>query len=320
MYRRARRSLRFVSMATELELPLATRAGTRTALGGLVRAMRPRQWIKNGVVLAAPIFALKFDPVSAAHALAAVGVFCAAASAVYLVNDVVDAPADRRHPVKFRRPVAAGTVSVPLALGAAAVLLAASLAGALLVGRLLGVAVVAYLAVQVGYNLGLKRQPIIDVMCIAAGFVIRAIGGAVAVGVPVSGWFLLCVALLAFYLGIEKRKAELRSVETGGATRAVLRVYTLPLLLRMESVATGSAVMSYALWAIERGRSPWMLATITFVAFALFRYQLISDQGEGEAPERALLGSPHLLVAVALWVVSCVVILLLTQPGPALHL
>jgi 4-hydroxybenzoate polyprenyltransferase len=145
---------------------------------------------------------------------------------------------------------------------------------------------------------------------------VRAIAGAVAVGVPASGWFLLCVGLLAFFLGIEKRKAELRTVERLGSTRAVLKVYSLPLLLRMESVATAGAVMSYALWAIGRNpRSAWMLATLPFVAFCLFRYQLLSEQGEGESPEKALLKSPHILLGVGLWVVSCVTILYLDQAG-----
>jgi decaprenyl-phosphate phosphoribosyltransferase len=176
--------------------------------------------------------------------------------------------------------------------------------------------------VQVGYNLGLKREPIVDVMCIAAGFVIRAIGGAVAVGVPMSSWFLLCVGLLSFYLGIEKRKAELRIV--GDSTRSVLKVYSVPLLLRMESVIAGSILIAYALWAIERGRSPWMLTTVGFVAFGLFRYQLLTEQGDGEAPEKALIKSPHMVIAVALWVVTCVAILLLaggSSPAPSpLHL
>ena len=281
-------------MAVRVEVQPSPRAWT-TVPRALVVALRPRQWVKNAVV-----------------------VLCAVASAIYLVNDVIDAPADRRHPVKRRRPIAAGLVPVPLALATAGLLLAAGLGAAALLGPLFALAVLAYLAVQVGYNLGLKREPIVDIMCIAAGFVIRAIAGAVAVGVPVSGWFLLCVGLLAFYLGIEKRKAELRTVEEGAATRAVLRAYSLPLLLRMESVATGGALLSYALWAIDRGRSPWLLATLAFVAFGLFRYQLLTDRGEGEAPERALLRSPHLVIAILLWVVSCVVVLLLTQgPAPA---
>jgi decaprenyl-phosphate phosphoribosyltransferase len=307
----ALRTLRTVAIQTTVSVE----ARTRTNLLDLVAAARPGGWIKNAIVPAAAIFALRFDLKTIALSAAAVAVFCAISSATYLINDVIDAPADRRHPVKSNRPIAAGLVSVPAAVGAAVILLMVGIATALAISPLLAAAVVAYLSIQVAYNAGLKREPIVDVMCIASGFVIRAIGGAVAVGVPVSVWFLLCVGLLSFYMGVEKRKAELRGVAEG--TRAVLKAYSLPLLLRMESVATGSVVMAYALWAIERGRSPWMLATVGFVAFGLFRYQLMTEQGDGEAPEKALLRSPHMVVAVGLWVISCVAILYLTGGPPS---
>jgi decaprenyl-phosphate phosphoribosyltransferase len=289
---------------------------SRTPPRALLAAMRPRQWVKNGVVLAAPVFALRFDVHTVVFGGLALLAFCAVSSGIYLVNDAIDAPADRLHPTKRRRPIASGELAVPVAIAGAVVLLGGGVAIAFGAGTSLGVAAAVYVALSVAYNAGLKREPIVDIMCIAAGFCVRAIAGAVAVGVPASGWFLLCVGLLAFFLGIEKRKAELRTVERLGSTRAVLKVYSLPLLLRMESVATAGAVMSYALWAIGRNpHSAWMLATLPFVAFCLFRYQLLSEQGEGESPEKALLKSPHIILGVALWVVSCVTILYLDQAG-----
>jgi len=279
------------------------------------QALRSRQWAKNTVVVAAPIFALRFDERTIVLGVAAFVAFCAASSATYLVNDVRDVEADRLHPVKRSRPVAAGIVPVPLALALAGGLLGAGLLVAWAVGTTFLMAVVAYLAVQAAYNAGLKHEPILDMMCIAAGFVIRAIGGALAVRVAVSGWFLLCLGLLALFFAIEKRRAEMQTVARAGGpqTRAVLQSYSPALLAGMESVATASALVSYALWAIDQVRSPWMLATLGFVAYALFRYQMLTERGEGESPERELLRSPHIVAAVLLWLGSSVTILFLLR-------
>ena len=278
----------------------------RVVSWGVVRALRPRQWVKNGVVFAAPTFALAFDSRSLALAGAVFAAFCAVSSGVYLINDVIDAPKDRLHPFKRYRSIASGVVPVEAAIPIAVVLLAAGLGLALVANPTVAAVVGIYVGVQLAYSFGLKTEPIIDIMCIASGFVLRAIAGAVATGVPMSSWFLLCVALLAFYLGIEKRKAEIRSAGEGGTTRVVLKSYSLPLLLRMESVATGGALLCYTLWALGPGHTSWMLATVPFVAFSLFRYQMLTEQGEGEAPESALLRSPHLMGAIVLWGVTSV--------------
>ncbi len=283
--------------------------------GSLIVALRPPQWIKNLVVYAAPLFGLRLDATSFWLATAAFGAFTGAASASYLINDLVDRAADRQHPVKRGRPIAAGLLRPGVAVLAATVCLAASLALSFAVAPLLGLTVIVYVLLQAGYNLGLRREPIADIMVISGGYVLRALGGAAATGVPPSGWFLLCLWLLALYLAIEKRKAELRAVGDGGLTRGVLHAYSRPWLLRMESVVTASTLMSYALWAIGRTRTVWMLLTVPLVAYGLFRYQMLAEQEGGESPERILLKSPHLIAVIVLWVLGTTAILLLVDRG-----
>ncbi len=270
-------------------------------VGALVRALRPHHWVKNVVVLAAPLFALTFD----VEALLRVGwafvAFSLTASAFYLINDVRDIEADRQHPVKKHRPIAAGLVPVPVALNTAALLLIGGLVGSYWTDPWLAATIGAYVLIQAAYNLGLKEQPIIDIMVIAGGFVLRALGGAAAAGVSVSGWFVLCIGLLAFFLGIEKRKAELRDLGDEEDTRSVLKAYSLSWLRRMESVVTASALMAYALWTLEEADTPWMLATLPFVAYAIFRYQHLSENGHGQTPEKTLLQDPRVLTSVVLW-------------------
>jgi len=293
-------------------MPPTVAAAARRA-GALVRALRPHHWIKNVVVLAAPLFGLALDLGSLLRVGWAFVAFSMTASAFYLINDVRDIEADRRHPVKRHRPIAAGLVTIPLALGTAGVLLVTGLVGSYLVAPWLAVTIGAYAVIQAGYNLGLKEQPILDIMVIAGGFVLRALGGAAAAEVPPSGWFILCIGLLAFFLGIEKRKAELREVGEEEETRSVLKAYSLSWLQRMESVVTASALMAYALWTLEGADTPWMLATLPFVAYAIFRYQYLSENGEGETPEETLLRDPAMLLTAVFWGALSLIILLIVQ-------
>jgi len=226
---------------------------------------------------------------------------------------VRDIEEDRKHPVKQHRPIAAGLVPIPLALSAAAVLLTAGLVGSYIVTPWLSLTIGAYAFIQAGYNLGLKEKPIIDIMVIAAGFVLRALGGATAAGVPASGWFILCIGLLAFFLGIEKRKAELREVGEEEETRSVLQEYSLSWLRRMESVVTASALMAYALWTLEGAGTPWMMLTLPFVAYAIFRYQYLSENERVEAPEKVLAKDMGMIISSVLWGLSVLVILLATK-------
>lgn len=289
--------------------------GLGVAARSLVRAMRPQQYSKNLVVLTPALFGQRYDAQTLGLTAAAFLAFCAASSATYLVNDAIDVEADRAHPVKRLRPLAAGLVPVPVALAAAGVLASAGLALAFAVGPALGAVLVGYLALQAAYNLRLKREPIVDVMAVALGFVLRALGAGAATGIVLSGWFLLCVALLALYLGIEKRKSELARMGGTATTRAVLGFYTGSLLSRMESIVAASALMSYSLWAAQRVPDHTMLATVPMVAYVMFRYQMLSENGSMEAPEQVMARSPHILLAVALWSLFSAGILLLHGGG-----
>jgi len=297
--------------AARADEPAAARAGRRVPVRALVVAMRPRQWVKNLFVLAAIIFGARIgDPVRWIEAIACFGAFCAASSAAYLVNDVRDAPFDRIHPVKRARPIARGELSTPLAL---------AMAGALAVGALgIGVAlnpltvslIAAFLALQLAYSLRLKHVVLLDVLVIAALFVLRAVAGAAAVDLPISDWLVLCTALLALFLGFAKRRGEL--VLNGNEktkTRVVLDSYSLPLVDQLLTIVAASTIVAYGLYALENP-ARGMVATMPFVLFGVFRYLLLIHRDNlGEEPERVLLRDRQLLGAVVLWAITAAVIL-----------
>ncbi len=299
-----------------------------------VAALRPRQWTKNLIVFAATLFGFSINLQSLLGSLLAFTLFCCASSSFYLINDIVDVKSDRRHPVKCNRPIASGLVSIPVAIGMAVVLLG----GAIVIGWLqrssLGATITGYALLQIGYNLQLKRTVILDIIAIAAGFVLRSFAGAAATGIHLSSWFMLCTAMLALFLGVEKRKAELRLSELhGGKTRAVLKRYSMPLLSRMENIVTTGAVMSYALWSsgpqLNGASTPWMMLTLPFVLYGVFRYQLLSDPeeitrradqgvelgGQIERPEEVLLTDLPILLTVVGWIITIFLILWLKNQG-----
>ena len=299
-----------------------------------LEALRPRQWTKNLVVFAAPLFAYSININSLLGSLLAFALFCCASSGFYLINDIADVEADRRHPVKCNRPIAAGKVSIPAAIAMAAILLTGSIGIGFLRSPWLGITILGYALLQVAYNLRLKRTAILDVIAIASGFVLRAAAGAAATSIYLSPWFLLCTAMLALFLGVEKRKAELRLIAVkGGKTRAVLKRYSLPLLSRMESVITTGTIMTYALWssgpAVSGATTPWMLVTLPFVLYGVFRYQLLSDPqeierrsagehgagGVTERPEEVLLKDRPILLTVLCWLLTVFAILALKNQG-----
>ena len=304
--------------------------GRPGALPPLLAACRPRQWTKNLLVFAAPLFAFRFEADVWLPAGGALVAFCLISSAIYLLNDCLDVAADRAHPSKRNRPIAAGLVSVPAALTTAAALAVVSLSFAAWVAPALAGVVLLYGLIQVGYCLQFKRMPLLDLFCIASGFLLRAIAGAVAASLPLSPWFLLTVGLLALFLAIEKRKAELRVAQDRGViTRKVLERYSLPLLLRLESLVATSAFLSYALWAagpaLNGAPTSWMLLTVPFVLVGIFRYQLLSDPEEAERrraldperssekPEEILLGDLGIKLTLAGWLVTTAVIGLLSR-------
>jgi 4-hydroxybenzoate polyprenyltransferase len=293
-----------------VELP-QRRSPARAALV----AMRPRQWSKNLLVFAGLVFAAKLGDASRwVEAVAAFVAYCAISSSAYLVNDVRDREDDRLHPVKRARPIARGELSVRAALVLASVLaaLALGLTGAL------GLASVAFLlafaALQAGYTLTLKHVVLLDVLTIAALFVIRAAAGAEAVDVRISPWLLLCTALLALFLALAKRRGELVLV---GAKRSpgrpVLEGYTLELVDQLVAIVASSTVIAYSVYTLTARDSKALLATVPFVIFGVFRYLLLVHRDDvGEEPEQVLLTDVPILLAVAGWIATAAVILALT--------
>jgi len=294
-----------------------------------IRELRVRQWTKNLIVFAAPLFAFNLSVSSLSGSLIAFGLFCCASSSFYLINDIIDVEADRLHPVKCKRPIAAGEIGVSEAIIVAIILLSVAAIAGYRTSFGLGTAIVGYALLQVAYNLKLKHKIFADVLAISAGFVLRAWGGAAATGIELSHWFILCTAMLALFLGIEKRKAELRLSEIKGRkSRAVLHRYSLPLLNRMESIVTNGAIVFYTLWsagpAFKGAVTSWMMLTVPFVLYGIFRYQLLSDPqeiarsnpqleqgGKTERPEEMLLGDRLLLLTAIGWIVTVFTIRLL---------
>lgn len=278
----------------------ATKVQAGVFVHALVRSLRPHQWIKNLVVWAAPLFALQFDGGTLIATAGAFVAFSMVSSGFYLINDVFDVEEDRKHPVKRHRPIAAGLIPIPVATAVAVLLLAVALAGSFTIAVPLGAVLMSYAVLQVGYNLVLKHKTIVDILAIAMGFVLRALSGGAATGIPLSNWFLLCVGLLALFLAIQKRKAEL--VEGAGTrTRPVLQHYSKSWLDRMEAIVAPAAVVAYALWTVDGTGDPYMLASLPFVIYAIFKYQYLTEHGQGEAPEVTLVRSPHILGAIAMW-------------------
>jgi 4-hydroxybenzoate polyprenyltransferase len=248
-----------------------------------------------------------------------------------LINDIMDVESDRLHPVKCHRPIAARLVTIPQAIIMAIILLITALTIGWWRDPSLGETILGYAILQVLYNLQLKHKVIVDVVTIGTGFILRLLGGAASAGVVVSSWLLFCTVMLTLFLGIEKRKAELRLSEIKGSkSRKVLERYSLPLLNRMENVVTNGTIMSYAIWSsgptVRGAATPWMMVTLPFVVYGIFRYQLLSDPheiermnpglergGKTERPEEILLGDRPLLCTLLSWIGVTFTILLLKK-------
>jgi 4-hydroxybenzoate polyprenyltransferase len=275
-------------------------------------ALRPRQWAKNLLLFAGILFAARLgDPVRWVEAIAAFAAYCAASSGAYLVNDVQDAEDDRRHPVKRRRPVAAHELGRGQALWLAGLLALAAVALTAALGLPSLALLLAFGALQGSYTLRLKHVVLVDVAVIAGLFVIRAAAGAVAVDVRISPWLLVCTGLLALFLALGKRRAELVLVERSAHRgRPVLDGYSLPLVDQLLTAVAAATIAAYAVYTVS-ARDTWALAaTIPFVVFGLFRYLLLLHRrSAGEEPENVLLGDVPILVTVAAWAVTCASIL-----------
>ena len=282
---------------------------------GLIRLARPRQWIKNFLVFVAPGAAgVLLHSTVLWHASAAFGIFCIAATGTYYLNDARDAEADRRHPTKCSRPVAAGVVPVPLALIVGVILMGTSIGlGALVAGWHLSVVMSAYAGIQLAYSAGLKNEPILDLACVSAGFILRAVAGGVATSVPLSNWFLIVVSFGSLLVVTGKRSGEkqlLAEGETDGASiRQTLGLYTPSFLSTVRTLSAAVTVSAYCLWAFERalqvhpGHDPvWFQLTIVPFVIALLHVLRLLDSGAGAAPEELALKDHRLQMYGAIWV------------------
>lgn len=295
----------------------------------LIVALRPHQWVKNVFVFAALVFARgaqgtlfegRMDDVR--RTLYAFAAFCFGASAIYLLNDVVDVEADRAHPTKRKRPIAAGAISIPTALVTAVVCVGlAVVCASRAEGEPFPVVriVLAYLAINLAYSLKLKHVVLVDVFCIAAGFILRVIAGALAVPAQISHWLLLCTMFLALFLALCKRKAEMDLLGEGrGEHRAILLEYDHRFLDQMVTVLAACAIVTYTMYTVSEetaqkfGADNALVWTVPFVVFGLARYLLlVSTRKGGGSPTKVLLGGDPLFalntcgwIAMVVWVAS----------------
>ncbi|MFN0143613.1 MAG: decaprenyl-phosphate phosphoribosyltransferase [Mycobacterium sp.] len=276
----------------------------------IIKAIRPRQWVKNLLVLAAPLAALggdvSYDFGDVVFKVAiAFAVFCMAASAIYLVNDARDVEADRAHPTKQFRPIAAGVLPVGLAYAIATALGIVCLAISWWLNPHLAVAMAVYLLVQLAYCFGLKHQAVLDICIVSSGFLIRAIAGGVAAGIPLSQWFLMVMAFGSLFMAAGKRYAELQlSERTGAKIRKSLESYTSTYLTFVWTLSATAVVLCYALWAFERGgrTGSWFAVSIIPFTIAIMRYAVDIDGGLAGEPEEIALRDRVLQLLALTWI------------------
>lgn len=279
---------------------------------GLVKAVRPRQWVKNVLVVVAPLaagreFITNADLTGVAVAFVA---FCLVASSVYLINDALDVDADRAHPTKRFRPIAAGVVPVNLAYALAVVLAAAAIALSFAANWKLAVVIGVYLAIQLGYCFGLKHQAVIDICIVSSGFLLRAVAGGVAANLVLSQWFLLIMAFGSLFMAAGKRYAELQLAErTGAKIRKSLEYYTTTYLRFVWTLAATAVVLCYGLWAFDDAHPDNVWYALSMVPFtvAILRYAVDVDGGEAGEPEDIALGDRVLQVLAVAWIGAVVV-------------
>jgi 4-hydroxybenzoate polyprenyltransferase len=274
---------------------------------------RPKQWTKNGFVLAGLVFsgeALQASRVEAA--LLAFVAFCMLSGAVYAANDILDVSEDRTHPTKRFRPVASGEIPVRIAAVYAALLAVAGLALASFVGFGVGLAGIGYLGLQAIYTPVLKHIVILDVMSISAGFVIRALAGAAAVGAHISSWFIVCTSLLTLFLGFSKRRYELNLLGEGATEyRKNLRDYSVEMLDQMMNVMVATTIMAYTMYTFFAYDHSYMMTSIPFVVYGVFRYLLLVHRDGGGDPDTLLLSDRPLQLTLLLWLVVVMAVIYL---------
>lgn len=293
--------------------PTPPPAGPARRLLAAVEALRPRQWSKNGLLFAALIFSMGFrHPALWKITLEGFFAFCMLASSGYLFNDIRDREADRKHPSKARRPIASGRLPVPLAWAEMAIALGVGVALAWLVSPAFLAVALLYLATTLSYSIVFKNHVILDVMFISAGFLWRAAAGAVAIGVNISPWLLLCTAFFSLFLGFNKRRGELMLLEDeAGGHRKNLAEYTEPMVIEFQAITTSGTIISYALYTVLASPTPWLLVTLPHVLYGIFRYiYLVAARGETRPPDEILYKDRPILLTCALYAVTVVVVLI----------
>ncbi|MES2202199.1 MAG: decaprenyl-phosphate phosphoribosyltransferase [candidate division FCPU426 bacterium] len=284
-------------------------------VGATLELLRPRQWPKNLLLFAALVFSGAFmDLASDLRALQALAAFLLLSSSVYAFNDIHDLESDRHHPVKKNRPLASGRLGVPAGWAICVVSLALGLALASVIGRGFFYAAAGYVISSTAYTLVFKHHVILDVFFVASGFVLRAVAGALAINARISPWLLVCTSLLALFLALSKRRAEITLLKDGaGSHRRALEEYSPALLDQMISVVASATVVAYSLYAFlehNASGSPWMMLTVPFVLYGIFRYLYLSHKkGLAGAPELILLRDLPMQLNILLWVTTAAIIL-----------
>ncbi|WP_223070367.1 decaprenyl-phosphate phosphoribosyltransferase [Paenibacillus caui] len=271
------------------------------------KEMRPNQWSKNLLVFSALLFSLqKITITNLFHLLIGFILFCFISGCVYIINDFYDREADQKHPIKKERPIASGMLNSTIALFFAFFLFFCSFVIALFLNASFLLILLCYFILNVAYSIKLKHVVIIDIMSIAAGFVIRAIAGGFVIITP---WFLMCILLLSLFLAIGKRRHELFLLREGDTHRIVLKRYSIPLLDQLNSIVTTSTILCYSLFTFTSGRTQYLMLTIPFVIFGIFRYlYLIHIEQKGGAPDKILFEDKPILITVILYVITLVII------------
>lgn len=307
--------------AVNAELFSVAKRTPSSILRALVKAIRPQQATKNLFVYAALVFGSRlFDPAAFVRCTLAFLLFVAASGGVYLLNDLLDVEADRQHPEKRRRPIASGALPLPLAKAAMLLLMVGGVAASFVLSVRFGTVVAAYVVLQIAYCFRLKHIVLLDVFCIAGGFVLRTVGGGIAISVAISHWLLLCSLLLALFLGFGKRRQELVLLgANAGKHRAILDEYSLPFLDQLLVVVSGVTIVCYSVYTIESESAkahPRLWITVPIVLYSVFRYlYLVYQKGWGGAPDEVLLKDRTLQVAIGLWFVTMLLLFAFDRAG-----
>lgn len=290
-------------------------------LKAILKTMRPRQWTKNVFVLAALVFDRQlFTLDSVLRSVGGMLLFCLLSSSIYIINDIRDIEADRQHPIKRNRPIASGKLPIPVAVGTVVVLLAVTFTLAFTLSRQFFIIAALYFAINLAYSMGLKNVLLVDVLIIAAGFVLRVAAGVSLIEVErFSPWLYVVTTLGALYIGFGKRRAEVMLLEqNANQHRKVLDGYTLPFLDQMITIVSSTTVIAYSLYTFSAPNLPSnhaMMLTIPFVLYGIFRYLwLLQVKKDGGAPEEILLSDRPIQVVVLLWVAAVLIIFYFIKP------